>query len=188
FSRDFPKGSSPAIDKVVRLLIQVCIAIGVFLFAINFYAASQVLLHAGRSAVQMDFWGSRRGNSYWVILFGLSIPTYVFMMWKAQFASVAEGRRFRLLTAGLAWGTIPMMATVFLQSVVPAFNSFMRQPPHLLWAGLVLYPLLLSVPIIAAYAVLVHKVLDIRLIIRKALQYAFARYSALTVAVAPVIL
>src|SRR5439155_11449724 len=112
----------------------------------------------------------------------------VFMMWKAQFASVAEGRRFRLLTAGLAWGTIPMMATVFLQSVVPAFNSFMRQPPHLLWAGLVLYPLLLSVPIIAAYAVLVHKVLDIRLIIRKALQYAFARYSALTVAVAPVIL
>jgi len=52
-------------------------------------------------------------------------------------------------------------------------------PSTLPWLGLVIYPLLLSMPATTAYAVAFDRVLDVRLALRRTAQYAVARYTLL---------
>ena len=51
--------------------------------------------------------------------------------------------------------------------------------------GILVYGLLLSVPFTTAYSVLVNEVLDVKLIVRKALQYALARYTVMALTALP---
>ena len=44
----------------------------------------------------------------------------------------------------------------------PAYAAFINVPPRRLLVGLVLYPLLLSIPLTTAYAVVVHRVMDVQ--------------------------
>jgi eukaryotic-like serine/threonine-protein kinase len=55
----------------------------------------------------------------------------------------------------------------------------------MLFGGIAFLFLLLSIPVTTAYAVAVHRVLDVRLILRRALQYSLARYFILGVTLVP---
>ena len=129
-------------------------------------------------------WGER-GTWFDAVLFGLAIPALPFGLWKAGRADVRERRRYSLFVTGLAVGFLPIAAQVFAEATSRPYAGFIDVPPRRLLVGLVLYPLLLSIPVTTAYAVLVHRVMDVRLLVRRAVQYALARYTIVALAAVP---
>jgi len=179
FVQQFPR--LHRIDRgqhVERALVVVASAAGVLLFVAS--ASAGALLPAvawGRDATWFD-----------AILFGLALPALPFGLWKAARADARERRRYRLFVVGLAVGFLPMAVQVFAEAASPAYEAFINVAPRRLLVGLVLYPLLLSIPVTTAYAVLVHRVMDVKVLVRRAVQYALARYTIMALAAAPALL
>ena len=113
------------------------------------------------------------------------LPALAFLAWKRRQAEESERRRVGLLLAGLVAGAAPMLVIVTLMSFWPAADEALSQPRVFGWLELLVYAGTLSVPATTAYAVLVRHALDVRLVVRKAVRYALARYTVLLAAVAP---
>ncbi len=82
-------------------------------------------------------------------------------------------------------GSVPFWLTILLKAISPTVRAWMDEPTQR-WIGLyVIRTASMTIPIAAAYSVLVHHVLDVKLVIRRALQYALARYAVLAATVVP---
>ena len=176
FVRQFPR--LPRADRgpgVERMMITASLAAGVLLFVASAW---------NRGLLAALAWGER-GTWFDAVLFGLAIPALPFGLWKARRADVRERRRYTLFVTGLAVGFLPIAAQVFAEATWRPYAGFIDVPPRRLLVGLVLYPLLLSIPVTTAYAVLVHRVMDVRLLVRRAVQYALARYTIVGLAAVP---
>ena len=84
-----------------------------------------------------------------------------------------ERRRLQVLVAGGAAGTLPALLRQAVLGVAPesALRDFLLSP----WPDTLIVVLFLLFPVSFAYAVLKHRLLGIRVIIRIGLQYALAR-------------
>ena len=189
FVREFPKGRVYGwMGQLLKSAGLVCLVVGSLLFVID--AGVLIGNNASGSVSELSFLQGLRPGPwrvfYWAVLFGLSLPAFGFMIWKSRVARTDERRRVGLFISGIVVGSLPIMLTVFLEGLVPPFRSFMNQ--NRLASGYVLYPLLISVPITTAYSVLVHHVLEVQLIIRRAIQYALARYTLMAAAATPAFL
>ena len=96
-----------------------------------------------------------------------------------------QRRRVRLFVASLVVGSLPILADVLLETPVPPFRRLMADPAARWWSGAHVFPCLLSIPFATAYAVVVHQVLDVTMVVRKVLQYALARYTVITASTVP---
>ncbi|HEY4594881.1 MAG TPA: protein kinase, partial [Thermoanaerobaculia bacterium] len=105
----------------------------------------------------------------------------VFLLTRIPRTTEVEKRRALVFVAGLS-AMAPFLIVILVDAVLNAFHR-QWEPPGLL--HLALFLLFCSVPFTTGYAVAVHHVLNVRLIARKALQYALARYSAIGLAVVP---
>lgn len=188
FIRDFPKVISfgtPA--RIVEWAIRLSGIVGTILFVLN--AAKLVTPNAIQNhPFTAALLKGTRTSQYWTTIFLLTVSAFVMMIWRTRSARLDERRRARLFVFGLAVGSAPLLLIVLLQGLVPAFRDLMRRPPNLQRAGFIVYPMLLTVPVTTTYSVLVNRVLDVRLIVRKALQYALARYTILVVSGLPFVL
>jgi hypothetical protein len=164
--------------QVERTLVGAAVVAGVLLFVAT----------ASRGTVLAPMAWGVEGSWFDAVLFGLAIPALPFGRWKAGRADARERRRYGLFVTGLTVGFLPMAAQVFAEATSPAYATYINVPPHRLVVGLVLYPLLLSIPVTTAYAVAVHRVMDVRLLVRRAVQYALARYTIVALAAAPALL
>ncbi len=196
FARDFPH---PPISTRLRRLIDgaIRISLATGLAFLTFYAVHTLLLAiaaaddgARGAAAFADAVAKLRDrplNSLYEIcqflLIGAALPVLAL---KARRTAGEERRRVQLFTTCLLVGLGP--ATVYLLSYLlsPRFAEY--QARHLeIGRPLVILASLfvLSVPLSTAYVVVVHRTLELKLIARRALQYALARYSALTLATVP---
>ena len=176
FVRQFPRlPRGERGPRVERLMITASLAAGVLLFVASLWSDGPLSMFA---------WGER-GTWFDAVMFGLAIPALPFGLWKARRADVREQRRYTLFVTGLAVGFLPMAAQVFAEATWRPYTAFIDVPPRRLLVGLVLYPLLLSIPVTTAYAVLVHRVMDVKVLVRRAVQYALARFTIVGLAAAP---
>lgn len=173
FPRESPFGWPRRLALVGR---RVSLAGGAVLFAASLALAFAAAWGAGgmpRALALLD----RRGPwpIYWLVVTPLTLAALPLIAWNARTASVAEHRRMGLFATGLVVGAGPILAEALLEMLIPPFARFMSQPRVRQAAGLVLFPLLISVPFTTGYAVFVDQVLSVRLVIRRALRYALAR-------------
>jgi hypothetical protein len=118
---------------------------------------------------------------FYSIVLSLSLLALVFLLTRIPKTTESEKRRARLFVAGLS-----AMAPLLVYILVDAAGDFLGHPARIpFWLYTLLFLLFCSVPLTSSYAVVVHHVLQVRLIARKALQYALARYSAIGLAVVP---
>jgi hypothetical protein len=187
FFRDFPRSLSGSRQHgLAGAAIRSSLVIGAALFLAN--AASMFPLLADSSSsgrLLQSLERSAKPSYYWSILFALTVPTVPFALWNSRQSNPQERRRLAIFLGGLAAGFLPMMFAVLLEVFLPPFAAKMSDPAARSLGGWILYPLLLSIPITTAYSVMVDHVLDVRLIVRKALQYALARFTALALAAFP---
>jgi hypothetical protein len=181
FVGDFPRRSAPR-RGLAGIFVAISFALGTLLLLANLAArfAPGVARVAGRWAGALD----AEGTLYWVVVFGLILPSLGYALVRATRSSPGDRRRVGILLAGVVFGFGPALIVVLL-SGVPAVGRFLDRPAGLRAVGVVVYPALLSIPITTAYAVLAYQALDVRLVLRRALQYALARSTLIGVVALP---
>jgi hypothetical protein len=187
FSKDFPrtsverKGGYP-----LQLVLSFSWILGLMLFLISAVVSlSDNVVNTNLPAFVSVIARNVPDNQFWTLIFGMTIPALPFIAWKASQAQPRERRRARLFVGTLVLAGAPICIEIILEGLIPAFKAFIDRPAARLSGAFVAYPLILSVPIITTYAVLAHQVLDVRLVVRRALQYALARYTLLLAAIGP---
>ncbi|HEU4558977.1 MAG TPA: serine/threonine-protein kinase [Longimicrobium sp.] len=187
FVRDFPRHRRiPERRSRFRWTLRGTLALGTLLLLVNLALAFDPLGAGGQPVAR---WLGRNapGSLYWPLLFVAMVPAVVYALRQGRWARPDERRRVRLVVAGLVAGVAPIIVLTLLAMVVPAFARYWVRPEAARTLGIVVYPAILSIPVVTAYAVLVHKALDLRLIVRRALRYALARYTIALVAAAPIL-
>ena len=189
FVRDFPKTSgAPLTDQVSSAGVSLASTVGTILLALNLLGLARVL--------GFEFWATAflpyfepRGDStcFSYVMVGLVALALLAAIWKTKHAAARERRRVGLLIAGIVLGSGPAVVYILIGLVSPAIRRWQYSPENMPLISLIVFPPLLLIPSTTAYAVLVHRVLNVRLIARKALGYALARYSALALAAVPLV-
>jgi hypothetical protein len=187
FVRDFPEPPrSPATLRRVDAVVTASAFLGVTLAALN-------LLHllAVRTPVERFFAAvvPKRGEGiFYSVVMPLTVAAVVYLIAKGGSLEKTEYRRLRVFLWGIAVGLGPMLISVLLDLFVKPYKELSNTHPRLKHAQILSFSLLtILVPLATSYAALVHRVLDVRLIARRAVQYALARFSALTLATVPLL-
>jgi len=195
FTRDFPH---PPVSTRLRRLSEagIRVSLATTLAFLTFYAVHTLLLaiaaaeNGARGAAALADAVARLRDrplnglyeTCQFLLIGAALPV---LAWKARRTAGEERRRVQLFTSCLLVGLGP--ATVYLLSyLIPGCGEYQERHLEIGRPLAILASLFaLSVPLSTAYVVLVHRTLELKLIARRALQYAFARYSALALATVP---
>ena len=188
FVREFPRVPAAARHaRLPRLVLPLSFAAGVVLLVVNLIHAVGLLTGSPSPLFRATGTFSRYEDHtlYQATLFVLMLPTLPFLVRKARLAADDERRRVRLLLLGLVAGSAPMLTAVVVMSFWPAADAALSRPAVFRWLEVLVYTGTLSIPMGTAYAVLVQHALDVRLVVRKAVQYALARYTVIAAAVAP---
>jgi eukaryotic-like serine/threonine-protein kinase len=191
FVRDFPQ---PSVSLPVRQRFQIAVrlsaAAGILLFILNLLQFAALSLPAGQgNAWQLLAWfAPQRGQGiYYSVVMGLIGAAFLPLLWKARTSRNPEHRRARLFLQLLAFTLGPALLEVLLELFAPGYHRYLvaDKRRHLTTVVIALLPVM-TLPFTVSYAVLVHHLLDVRLIARRALQYLLARYSVLTVVAIPI--
>jgi hypothetical protein len=183
FVADFPRVRSFRESGTSVVFQRTSLAVGGALLLVN------VALFARPQAETWPLIGlldrTRSDGLYHPLLLVLSLAALVYSLARTTKAEPAERRRVRLLLFGVALGVLPITLVLTLQSLSPAFWEWSLSSPRAWVLQPLVYGPLLAIPLISAYAVYTRGALDVRLVIRAALRYAFARYTVATLAVVP---
>jgi hypothetical protein len=118
---------------------------------------------------------------YWPLMFTAAAPAIPYLFWKSRFEPLEERRRIAIFLFALAVGLAPMIIAVIATPFVPA----LRDPSRRVAIGWVLYTALISIVPSTIYAVMVQRIMDIRLVIQKTLQHTLARYAVWAASLGP---
>lgn len=181
FARDFP--APPFLFQARRrfnLGLRITFALCALLFLLNLlgYTLHGLPLRPWlREALQAVVPQTGKGLYYQVVflLFG---ATFVVLIAKLIRARGREGRRGRLLLALLVVSFAPMLIDIVVGFIHPSYvEAIMSNPEEHRRSVLLKMLPALAFPITIPYVILVHRVLDVRSIARRAIQHALARAS-----------
>ena len=172
FFAEFPRAlDSTTVRAIARAGFGISLAVGIFLLAVN---AS--LPFAGLDASALGNLDARAAaGSYWTITYSLLLPALPFGLWRSRRAPSDERRRVALLVTGTLACATPVAALIVLFAVSPAAAEWIRRPEHYPVVMGVVQILILAIPLGAAYAVRVDRALELRLVLRRVLEYGLAR-------------
>lgn len=190
FVRDFP--AAPLEVEARRWLDGMVKAsgwVGVALFSVNLLPALLQTVLPGVSVPLLDQVGPQRSKGlYYMIVLPLTAAAFVTLWWRSRSHQGSEDWRGRLLIPTLLCGFGLLLLDTLLALFVTPYREYIQSHSALnrTLTFAVTLPTLIVPPFIAR-AVFIHHALDVRLIARRALQYALARYSVLILATAPLI-
>jgi hypothetical protein len=167
-------------DRVHQIGVRTSVTCGLLLFTVNLgFAwladeANRHLLHPGHPS-----------GLYWAIVLGLCAAALLWIVVRARRASAEERRRVALFYGVLLLTVAPLVVETLAEILVPAFDDLMSRPPVRRGAALGLFALLLLLPLGTAYAVVVERILDVRVVVGRALQYLLARITLILLTLTP---
>lgn len=126
---------------------------------------------------------ARVDSWYWVLVLGTAVPALPFLAWNASSGTVPERNRTVLLVASIVVGGLPMLLAGLLTPIIPALG----RPPMFALVGTVAFAALALIVPATAYAVVVQRVIDVRVVVRGALQHALARHCVWVISVGPLV-
>ncbi len=187
FVGEFPtEPTSFRLRRVLGVGTRVSLAAGIGLFTLQ---AGRLLLNVigswGRPGLTLsELAPSKPSYGYYGIVLVLAILALALLLARIPgIAQEPEARRARLFVIALA-AMAPFLTYILIDAAADALGRS-AEIPFPLYIGL--FVLFCSVPFTAGYSVLVLHVLNVKLIARRALQYGLARYSAVGLAVVPLI-
>ncbi|HSN89112.1 MAG TPA: GAF domain-containing protein, partial [Thermoanaerobaculia bacterium] len=190
FARDFPHPPSAEVRSRMNVFIRVSAAAGLVLFGLNLLRFT-----VGQGPGGEAWWEGLGGivpqrgkGAYYSVIMALTAGAFAVLPWKARALKGLDQRRVRLFLQMLALTFGPMLFEILLELFVKPYKEFTdRRPDVKLAIILGCSSLVLTLPFTVPYAVLVHRVLDVKLIARRALQYLLARSSVLVLMAVPVV-
>lgn len=184
FVRGFPSEPKlPLAQRVADAFVVGSATIGTILFAANVWTSHRSVGLGSSFAATIVRALDRETptQAYWPLLFLVMGAALPYLVWKLRFETIEARQRGAVFILALAAGITPMLVTVIATPFVPA----LRDPSLRAVIGWVLYGALISVIPSTAYAVVVKRVMDVHLILRRTSQHALARYAIWLVSVGP---
>lgn len=174
FVAEFPRTDPPErARRIVRTGIYVTGLLGAGLWLWNLGAA--IFPRSSHSGLVAVLAHDGSNSLYWRVILLATAAGLLLALGRAGDAPVDERRRVRLTIAGIVLGSFPLLIVLLIAYVVPSFMRYLEEGGVRTVGYALVYPALISIPLSTAYAVLVHRALDVRLIARRVMQYAFAR-------------
>lgn len=185
FLRDFPRLETAERDRVAAWFVRISAAVGATLVAANLFFQ----VGAGTvSLALMPYLARRSDSAYPLLVMGLTAAGLPYLLWKSQRARVSERRRVQIFAAGLLAAAGPILLDILLSSISPAYEAFSVHPDAFDVRMLLLFSTLALVPLVTAYSVFVDRVIDVRVVLRAALQYTLAKYTLFALVSVPFVL
>lgn len=116
---------------------------------------------------------------FWQALTILSIACLWLLIVKWRRAALHERRRLTWVVAGIAVGNLPMLAHIVLVVTLPRYAAFAGEPETSRALGIILTLFTLVIPMATMYAVVEEHALDVSFVVRRAVQYALAKYTVI---------
>ena len=181
FARDFPHPLvSQQAQRRIRAAVLASLGAGLVLFALN------LLFFVTDSTTLRKLIPTRGQGIYYCIVLPLTAAAFAFLYWRSRHLHGTEQRRVRLFLQALALAAFPALVDILVGLFYPPYQAFKDARPAL---GRVVIladaGFLMMFPILTSYAVLVHEILDVRLLARRAAQYALARYTIMVLTAVP---
>lgn len=183
FVEEFP------VARAFRLRTQVLmsrgiLATGAILFSLGFLADSGWL---SGSVTRFAAWFSPAivQGPYWIVLSLLTLPGLVQIGQRLAESTREHRHRLALFATGLMLGIVPMVLDVLLTAAVAPYRTWLEDPERSRTMAAVIVASMCLMPVATAYAVTVGEVFSLKVYVRKAIQYALAKYTVLAVLVAP---
>ncbi len=184
FVRDFPRRQAlGGRDRIATACIAACVVIGMVLFGASLWAF--LVPHGPGAALAARFDRVRSDSLFMRLVMLAMLAALVYAGAQVRAAPVDERRRARIMIASIVLGVLPELGVTLIAAFVPAVRPALRGGLGFKITTLAITPPMLAIPFLTAYAVLVHHALDVRLIVRKALQYAMARWTLVWVMAVP---
>jgi hypothetical protein len=117
---------------------------------------------------------------FWQAVSILTLPSLALLVLKHRTAAASERRRLAWVVFGIVVGTAPMLLHVLLAVTFDWYANWSAEPARSRLIGIVLTAFSIGIPIATAYAVVMQHVLDVRFVVRRAVQYLLARYTVMT--------
>ena len=173
-------------DRVLGWLVRVCLAAGTLLFLVNAFLDWSA--SSSTAALLGTLERSRTtGALYWTIVFGLLCCLIPLAFARLRHVDSHERRRAKWFLAGFVGGLMPTVIVIVL-GAVPPIRPWIGAPSTLAWVAPIAWIALASVPITVSYAVLVRRVLPLRVVLRNGLAYLLARGTVLAAFAVPTLL
>ncbi len=192
FAASFPRDALTGVSRRMATAGQaVCALGGALLFGLSVWTAMTVATDGGLPQPDsLRRFGAGDPNRYYYYLFlpPFTLAALPLIVLNTRAAGRLDQRRADLFVAGLVIGTGPILTQAIAESVIPGYGPFMEQPTPRFWSLVVFYPLLYGGLALAAYSVYVGQVLSVRLVVRKAVRYAFARATLVGLVLIPFLL
>jgi hypothetical protein len=187
FVREFPAPTRPPAKRWVDALVRISAAAGLALFALNLIEnLAGSLFPEGVRGALAEVVPMRGMGIYYSVLMSLLAPAIPYLIWKGRSLEADERRRARVFFLSLAVGLGPMLLDVLGELFILPYRAYIHEHPGFHLGILLVFGLCtLAVPFGTTYAVLVHRVLDVKLLARRAMQYTLARTSAIALATTP---
>ncbi|MEX2584277.1 MAG: serine/threonine-protein kinase [Gemmatimonadota bacterium] len=183
FIRDFPRRRARERPAAISAFVTLSLLLGLALVAANLVLPLAESSAVGDLLSPLD--RERRGSLFWPLLFLAGFPALLYAVGQARHSQPDERRRVRIMIGGVLLGVSPELILTTIASLSPAFLQYATTPPGSSVILTVVYPPMLMIPVITAYAVLVHRALSVQLLIRRALRYALAKRTAAALTAAP---
>jgi hypothetical protein len=181
FASRFPRVNKfSGADRFCRAALRVSVVCGALLFAANLaltYLADTPAAHLLHRAHHSGF--------YWAIVLGLCAAALPMVALRARLAPPDERHRVAFFCGALVISLAPIVLETLAEIVVPDFARTMSRPEVRRGASWGVFACLLILPLATAYAVLVQRVLDVRVVIGRALQYLLARATLIALGAVP---
>ena len=184
FARRFPETSRfTRIDRIALAFTKVAAVVGAALFAINLWAA---IAHPAAGFVWTFATTYQDQQRYFATTLALVLPALPIVLIRARSAAADERARVRLFSIAMVVGSAPIGIELILEALVPRYTSFLRGSDFFrnLMVVSVLLPLL-TIPFVTGYSVLVHQMLDVRVVVRQGVQYLLAKWTLAILTIGP---
>jgi eukaryotic-like serine/threonine-protein kinase len=186
FSQEFPNSvSSFKVQRLLAIGRKAALWAGIAGLIWQVFRLAKVWVQTKPPVTPALLAPAKPSYEYYGPLLLLVTLAFVVLLWRTWGAAGKEGQRARLFVTGLVAGLAPLFLEIVLE-LIPPYKAFFDASDHREVLGkLLIFPSLVAALAITAYSVLVGEVLNVKLIARKALQYALARFSAIGLALVP---
>jgi len=183
FAAEFPSPLVATPARVFHAVARTAMTVGLLIVIVNLSLAIWPE-SAGDLRLLLRPPNAAAGSLYYPLLYGLTTAAFAALIWRASRGRADEKRRLLLFAIGLTAGATPLLLQVLLETI-PAYYNFVHRPGLEQAVGIVVFGALGVIPFVTGYSVLFDHVVDLKVVLRAALQYALARYTILIVATLP---
>ena len=172
----FPDDLEGRIGTFVKRTATFIASVGLLLFAADLVAA---FTNFRRTPVAIAL------RLHWAVLLAMHATAFPVLIWRTASAHGPARGQARIFACGLLLGVAPVSLEVLVEEIWRPYWRIVHRPDVEPVVGTIIFGALAIVPFVTAYSVLYDHVVEMRVVLRAAIQYALARYTIIAATLVP---